>query len=958
MYLQYFFSSWRANVSSSDLEPVSTSQARLGYGLTILNMGFCRAFERILKLLLESLSSEQATLRNRSLKSVVQMLEKDPTILDRGAYVSRLIVKCAADTSSMVRDSALALIGKCITIKPALEDDMCRPILACSADPAIGVRKRSMRLLRDIYLRNPRSDVKAIIAECLLQRAKDHDEGVSDLARQMFEEIWLCPFYKFATAADDSISDKLALKEQVTLVVQTVKRSVNVMPVLELLLRRQTLNGSKNGPANFSVCKEMVAAMFDGIIQQGELPQNPGQQHILQTLTVFAKANAKLFTAEQLQHLQPYVENLSSADDLLLFRAVVVIFRFVLPHVSVLQGAFLGEIQNALLKNLAKFAEAELNEVVQCLWTISSALNNYSKLVTASVSIIAGIPRLQDVGSAGKDQEAALKRVKNYMRIAGYIGKYWDLENVQDAFRKRFQGWKGNSVSGMMVDLITPYTNPEQPRWMRAMALGSIGLICQTRPQHFLKERTKTAFLKVVEEDDADFQKIVLSNLRDFFVLQEQRSEQSADPIALNDLSAETGRLTVPLGTSDVDSASATIAQSFLKPIIRIALANQDSPALVATEVLAAVNRQGLVHPKGCGPALVALETSTNKAIADIAFKEHQRLHQQHESIFEKEYMNAVQEAFIYQRDVVGDPNGAVSKGCAAKIQPLFDIIKTSKSKYQKKFLGNLCEKVNCDVNKLDVSAELPTHAQYARFIIENLAFFDYGRVDELLHTVSCMERVVTGTGAGITHAIGAELFKAETDVHNEEHEQPSGPSLRPTQPITAERLRQLATASVVLSMLWEARNFLRRAYGLNTSQQRRENKGKVSTKDANKAPTKGHGVTGDTLFAHIAELMNDLLSREAMMLRCQKFSETLALDDEIRILEADKGEDSGRFDTPIAEDEGVSRISPDGEPPLGKRKNSTPGEDTPKKPKKRGRPRLAGKKNSAAGVIDEEAWH
>ena len=907
----------------------------MAYGLTILNMGFCKAFERILKILLDSMGSEQVTVRNRGLKGVVQMLEKDPSILDRGAYITRPIIKCISDSSSMVRDSALTLVGKCVLMRPGFEDEMCRSILACANDPAIGVRKRSMRLLKDIYGRKSRTNLKTVIADNLLHRAKDGDESVSELARQLFEEIWFAPFYNLAAAGADTVAEKLALKEQVTLIIHMVKRSAKVMPVLDFLLQALLSDSSKNAPANFRVCKAMVSAMFDGLIHQEELPQGPGQQFILETLTIFAKANPKLFTAEQLQHLQPYVENLSNADDLLLFRAVVVIFRYVLPHISVTLSGFLADIQTALLKSLAKFAEAELNEVVPCLWTISNALKNTAKLVRASCSIFTGIPGVHDVTSAGKDPGTVLPRVKNYMRIAGYIGKYWDLENEQEAFREKFPWWKGSSVSGLMVERIAPYANPKQPHEMRAMALESIGLICQTWPQEFLRPHTKSAFEKVFEEGNPAFQRIVLLNFRDFFVRQEQRSEQKADTVETSELIPEQSRLkdSKASSKSDTETASSLIAQEFLKHILRIALASQDAYALAATEVLATISRQGLTHPRECGPALVALGTSTNKLIADTAFEEYRRLHQQQESLLEKEYIKSVQEAFVYQRDVVKDPRGATLKLYVAKLHSLFEVIKMGKGKYQKKFLKKLCAKIDFDLSKLDLPSEPPEQVELARFLVENIAFFEYGRIDDLLHTISCMESVITGTGAGVAHAIEAEMFKVETESNGTKIGQSTNSTTLRDQSFGPQRLQQLASASVILSMLMATRRFLQRAFGLTPSQQRRESKVKASVKDLNKAPSRVHSVTGDKLWEEVSEIMSGLSSREAMMRQCKEFYEHLAVDDEIRVPAGDVGEDSRRSDTPSPGYDGASQRSLGREPSVPKRKNSrAAGSETPKK--------------------------
>lgn len=920
----------------------------------MLNAGFCKSFERILKILLESMSSEQATLRNRSLKSVVHMLEKDPTILDRGAYVVRLILKCASDPSSMVRDSALALIGKCILIKPALEADMCRSILTCTGDPAIGVRKRSMRLLRDIYLRSSRKDVKGVIAETLLKRVKDGDESVADLSRQIFEEIWLTPYHKLAAEGADSVTDKLVLREQVTLVIRTVKRGENEVPAMDSLLQGVLSNDSKNAPANFRVCKAMVATMFDGITHQEELPQSPEQQLILHTLTVFAKADAKLFTTDQLQHLQPYVENLSSADDLLLFRAVVVIFRYVLPHLHVPQSGFLGEIQTALLKSLPRLAEAELSEVVPCLWTISNVLKNNGKLVRTAISIFSRIPQTPSPRPATKDQLATLTRVKNYMRIAGYIGKYWDLENEQKAVQENFRQWKGNSVSCLMVDIITPYTSPEQPPWMRAMALESIGLICQKWPQHFVRAQVSDAFRSVFKEKNAEFQNIVLLNFRDFLGSQERRSEQRIDP---TDTTSEAGKLGGPIGGGDFDGASALIAQQFLEPILRIALASQDEYGLTATQVLASISRQGLVHPKECGPALVALETSKNRMIADIAFQEHRTLHQQHESMFEREYMKAVREAFTYQRDVVKDPNGATTKPYAAKLCALFDVIKRSKAKYQKKFLSNLCGMIDFEPAKLDVCAEPPTHLQCAKFIVENIAFFEYGRIDELLHVVSCMEKVVTATGAVVAHCIQDELLNVQMEPTFPGTMHLPAQGIARKQQVDLQRLRQLATSSMILSTVWAARSFLRRLFNLAPSQQRRDEKVKPSAKDLNKAPIKVHGITGDRLWTQISDIMTGLSTPEAMMHQCKEFVDHLTLDNEFRVLDDDAEEDPGRFDTLSVDEDGDTQMATGGDSKPTKRRNPSVMSEMSKKGRRKGKPNLGGPKRSEASLGYDEGW-
>ena len=922
-------------------------------------MGFCKAFDRVLRILLDSISSDQITVRSRSLKSVTHMLEKDPSLLDRAPNVIRLILRSASDSSSMVRDSALVLIGKCILLRPALEQEVCKTLLTCANDSALGIRKRSMKLLKDIYLRTARKEVKTAIADSLLHCAQDPEKSVSDVAKQIFEEIWLSPYWIPAGAVEDSIQTRIALREQTSLVIRTVQRGESVISVLYTFLQEVLSNTAKNTAANFNVCKSMVAMMFEATIDTEELPGSPEQQHVLRTLTVFARAHPRLFTPEQLQHLQPYIGNLSSADDLVLFRSVVVILRCVLPTLSTIQSGFLREVQNALLVSVSKLGKAELDAVAACLWTISGVLDNPERLIRLTVSVLTNVHQLQDCDFADASQKQSLDRVKKYIKIAGSFGRHCDFEQHAEAFHKALSWWNGTSVAGLIVSSIRPFTSVRQPISLRAIALDSIGLICQSWPKQYNQQDMNSTFMQIFTEGHPELQNIVLSSFRDFFAVQDHQADAQTKVSSNPEYITANEKLGGSMTASDNDGASALIAQRFLKRILRIALASQDGYALTATEVIASIMRQGLVHPKECGPALVALETSTNQSIAALAYQEHRKLHQQHESMFEREYMRAIHEAFIYQKDVAKDPAGATSQPCASKLRHLLEVIKTSNGKYQKKFLSHLCSRIDFDPAKLDMSEDPPPHLQYARFLVENLAFFDYGRLDELQHTITSMERIVAGTGAGIAHSISTEILGVtmqpileDSSTNQMGGDSKSGKGVS-DKDINPQRLRELTTASIVLSILWDTRTFLRRQYGLNGSQQRRESKAKVTAKDLNKAPAKVQGVSGDRHMDSITKIVKALESPDMMLSQCRSFVELLSVDHEIKVAAED--DDEGlRAETPSADDDLDTPMSAGGGPRTLKRKGSVSAVGTPQK-RKRGKPSVGKRKKSGRSMDDDD---
>jgi cohesin loading factor subunit SCC2 len=942
-------------------DSVSLPHARLAYSLTLLHSQFCMAFSRVLAILLGSMTSEQATVRSKSLKSVNQVLDTDPTILDREPAVKYLILKCANDPSVQVRDSALGLIGKCISLRPVLEEEMIAHILQRVNDTGIGVRKRAMKLSKDIYLRNPNPEVRSSIADALLHRVTDLDEGVQELARQTIEEVWMSPFYQSTTSNNTSAQFKLAMEEHVALMVKTVQRGGGVATVMDKVLQNMLSSDSKLSAANFRVCKALVATMFETIIDNpaGEGNEAPSARDALQILTIFAKSNAKLFTAEQIQLLQPYISNVGGGDDMLIYRSVVIIFRHVLPHLSKIHNNFLGAIRKELIPGIAKMSRIILDDLVACIWIISTVLDDYLNITRVVMSSLGNISKMKNIDLNDPSKEEQVRKLTRLLMITGMFGKHCDLDPQCENFRQIFPSWKETSVSKLMADTFAPFASPSQPEEVRKSAFDAIGMVCQSWPKNFASANIYTAFLLVFDEKNSALEAIIMRSFKDFLLLEEKRSEAGSEASvgAAADPQAKLG----VMGGGHGDGIALGIAQRFLPHIIRIALSRQDEQGLLATEVVASIARQGLVHPKETGSSLIALETSLNPKIADIAFREHRALHEKHETILEKEYMRAVQLAYNYQRDVVQDTHGATLNPFASKLHMMMDVLKISKVKNRKKFYENLCARIEFDPAKMEIQ-DLPRHLDFSQFIIENMAFFDYVTVDELLTAITAMEKVVAATGTGIAHSIETEIFQISLDQPSSQIDE-NGQQQPVERPVDPMRLTQLAGSSMMLSTLWEARTYLRRQYGLMAN--RKESKTKGPNKDLNKAPVRVQSVNGDKFWEKVSNTMAALGSEESMMNQCRAFVELLNVDNEIKV--AAEGEDddaeADRLNTP---DEDGERSTP-GPPGSGrgrKRKNSTTPGGRKKRarsssvPRGRGKPKSSGKGASVDKSDDDgEDW-
>lgn len=787
------------------------------------------------------------------------------------------------------------------------------------------MRKRALKLSKEIYLKTSNKEIRSSIADSLLHRVADLDEGVQELARQSIEEVWMSPFYEPTSTENTSPQFKLAMAEHVALMIKTVQRGNGVAAVLDKVLQNMLSKDSKSAAANFRVCKALVATMFDTIIDNptSEDGSASSARDAMQVLMIFAKSDAKLFTPEQTQLLQPYVANVGNGDDLAIYRAVVVIFRHVLPQLSKVHNGFLASVRKELIPAVSRMGKTILDDVVACLWIISGALDDFQHLTRLVLSTLTGIDKMKNTNLNGPSKGDLIRKLTKLLLISGMCGKHCDLDPQCEVFRKEFRSWKGNSIAKLMNDTFAPFASPSQPLEVRKAALDAIGMVCQSWPKNFTLANISTSFKEVFGSETSVLETIIMKAFKEFLLLEEKRSETGAED-TVGSAADPKAKLGV-MGGGQGDGVAIAIAQLFLKDFIRIALASQDDQALLATELIVSITRQGLVHPKECGPPLIALETSENSKIADLAFHGHRTLHEKHETIIEREYMPAVHLAYVYQRDIVKDIHGATLNPFTPKLHMLIDAMKISKPKNRKRFFENLCSRIDFDPIKMDIK-ELSHHLEFSQFIIENMAFFDYVSVDDLLAALAAMEKVVAGTGTGIAHSIDTEIFHVNITEPAQVNElgEPQPPQ-SPRHSVDSTRLLQLTACSMMLGCLWEARTYLRRQYGLPTN--RRDGKGKAATKDLNKTPVKAAFVTPDKFWEQVTSIMLALGSEEAMLKQCRDFVELLSLDPDFKIA-VDGDDDDGRGDigTPSGEEDNA---------PVGRKRKAA---GTPSGRKKRAR--------------------
>lgn len=934
----------------SEFANISTVQGKLAARLATSHLMLCRAFPRILGVLLKSFMSEQSTVRSRSIKSITFLLEKSSALLESEPHILDSILRASRDKSSLVRDSAIILMEKCLSLQPCLVPRVSPRIIERTTDASPNIRKRAIKFLKQLYLMIKENESRAMIANAVIVRVADSDETVAEAALTTIKEIW---FSGFTGNGKSGVDTSLQLRAQVSLIIQTVEPSDAVASVLESMVKKIAARPDTEA-GNLQACKAFMAVLFDGVIDSSEIPGEPPQWAILRTLTVFAKAAPRLFTASQLERLEPYAKNLQSQDDLRIFQQVITIFRYTFPHVSTISQMVLTNLQASLLKAVSRIPSSELAAVAPCLAAISSVLGSSDRLIVLIRSVLKNIYNERNVDLQA--DAAAARRVERLLAITGHFGNAYDFDPHLSAFQNATHcpGFKGDSVSAYMVTLCCRFTSPRCPLPIRAAAIEAVCSLCRRHPHHFLREDVTTAFKLVFADHLPDLEHVLLTSIAEFFTAQETPEEDTTAPQLGSGIESGTERLGNTYQATGLDSAFGVLAQTFLEDFLRIALAAQDEVAMAAARIVVSINRQGRATPRQSGYCLVALETCPNVAIAKMAFLEHKSQYSKHEGTFESDLPRSLEKTFKYQMNIseTKTVTGTAGSPPVSKLHFLWEVLKTGKAKVRTKMFTSMCAKIGFDPNTFVPKEPQPERLLSARFSVEAMAFLEFERAEELTHLISCLEKTFSTTGTPVAQAIESEVQQlnvptgpnqpvaddATVNMANSETKADEKSDV-----IAPKRLLQLAVFAQILLLLFETHAFLRRAWNMQKHATVGRPK-KVTAKEASTKPNRSanYATLSDAYLNRIQEIMNTPADEAAQRAICNTFAETFKRDDEVKVgsdEDAD-GELDADGDFDARSDGGSSTKS--GSVPLGtprKRKRgsvSTPSGGPSKRPKAR----------------------
>lgn len=767
-----------------------------------------RYYDRILASILRPLNHSKINMRTKSLRIVSQLLAQSPDIFSLPS-VQKSLSERLIDQSSQVRDAAVDIVGKYIVLKPQYAKDFYMIICDRSSDTGVAVRKRVVRLLKDIYNVVDDIDIKVEIADRLVRRVEDEESSISELVVTILTEFFFGPLDLGGINSADiqyQYSRNRATGQITTILEAVWKRGDKITRLLGQFFVK--LFHPVKGIAS-STSKATAKVLVEELTERAAEEQDGETlDKLLGLLSEIVSANGSFVSQDQLALLLGFIVDESVSTAPLACYYVLLIFKKSIDNVGPLRPQFLQDLQTALLRRLSKFNIREQSEAVPCLWKVLVIRKDTKKIATVGLSCLKAINPYIKAASTGSLTTSDPKLIK-LSHLLGNIGRHCHFTENMAVFAPVQTKSPATSLAELIIRKMLIFCEPSLPPAIQKVAIRTICNICITHPLMFLSKAVLKILDGIMKCDNNDLRETTMKMMIEFLFFEEDVANAMAAAKAAN--ATEEVDLGVFHGVTNKfvnDGASASLMQRYLQNIIEFATSGENDFALTATLLLERIIRQGFANPRIAVATIIALETSHHKDISTVAKSMHAKLHEKHESLIEGSYIEGVRAAASYRKRLVGD--GIFEE--YDNFSYFYHFMKNNRAS-KRKFLLGVTKTI--DFKPTDKAQDLDNHIKYLGFVANSLSTLPFYSQEEVYTVLYGLDKVIAGTGVNVTHLVELAIEEVERRQNG------NGPQKK------TENWAQIARSAILIQMTWCLRSFLRTVYNISESKCREFNPSK-----------------------------------------------------------------------------------------------------------------------------------
>ncbi|PAV81095.1 hypothetical protein WR25_24873 isoform A [Diploscapter pachys] len=296
---------------------------------------FSHSFDQYLKQILYGVAIETTvSLRTKAMRCLTQIIEADHEVLRmedvQGAVHHRMV-----DPNAAVREATLELLGKFIVAREQYIQDYYSILLERIKDTGTAVRKRVIRIIREICEKYPNYEKIPEMLARIVRRISD-EEGVKKLVIDTFNGLWFQPI------SERNPTELLKRVITITRMVQVCKTEQNI-EFLEQLMH-SLLKQNERGVLTAS--RQIVDSLFDNIMYLEQKMARDATMNVEESDHVRPE-----LLVPHAEALRPYLRSSTETQsDLQIMNEVICMLERVVPFMSHPSEQFLDELDRVITR--------------------------------------------------------------------------------------------------------------------------------------------------------------------------------------------------------------------------------------------------------------------------------------------------------------------------------------------------------------------------------------------------------------------------------------------------------------------------------------------------------------------------------------------------------------------------------------------------------------------------------
>ncbi|XP_033101457.1 nipped-B-like protein [Anneissia japonica] len=761
-----------------DLRPLSIKRkpSNLTYssaGLVVRYLAaarpFSQSFDIYLSQILRVLNETAVAIRTKAMKCLAAVVEADPDILKR-SDVEKGVHCRFMDHSTSVREAAVDLVGRFIHLKPDLADQYYPMLIERILDTGISVRKRVIKILRDICLEMP--DFPKVVEICvkIIRRVND-EEGIKKLVNETFQSMWFTPL---------PVSEPDLLLKRAHNIIEVVAACKDtgydwLEQLLHNLLKEE--EEQKTKPVQ-KACVQIVDCLVEHVLRLEEKAIEISAEgkvsslqlvSCLQTLYLFSKVKPELMVAHATT-LQPYLSTkCSTQGDFLVVHNVARILELVVPLMDHPSEMFLSSLEEDMMRLIIRHGQMVLQSCVSCLAAVvNEVTHNYKLVRDCFQNIYCILTKYKTEYEEFPDNPALIRGKPRLLRALFTVGlfcKHFDFDAGTKTVGKV-------PVSQRVFDTLYFFCNRDDED-IRLKALSGLGFLCNRHAEFMLGTQVKTLYWQFLESKTENLHRLLCQVLKN---LQNYLSEED-DKMRKADVEwKKSGQKEDLKEMGDVQSGmSSSVMQIYLKHVMEMMLHPQSVIRMSALHVVVLTLKQGLVHPVQCVPYLVCSGSDSEASIRIKADQQLSDIDSRYPGFIHMKAIAGIRTAFRLQKLLNGckkEPlrGMRVQENMVSHCTHLYSMIRSHRQHRRALLLSLL--------HLYDDSAR--TDLETLVFVADNLSYFPYQTQDEPLFIMHHIELIVSVSGGNLLQSF-KEVFYPQIAKSTSQPPSPSNTAGSPT---------------------------------------------------------------------------------------------------------------------------------------------------------------------------------